>query len=219
MVAVLADVPGGEPILLPSESFPAVLRSALAPNGNLLAATDHIGEVALWDRLQQQFRPLGVGAGFATVLSFSPDGLRLAVGYLSGNLVVYNPHTGESDGPSLRIPQPEDITFSPDGKLLAGATGNEVVLWDAATRERVAAFRTGKVFIRRLVFHPGGQFLATAGDSPTLSLWDTQGRSRGAFNWEIGKVQAVAFAPDGMTATAGGSSGKLAIWDVEDGMQ
>jgi hypothetical protein len=48
-----------------------------------------------------------------------------------------------------------------------------------------------------------------------LSLWDIEGRSRGRFNWEIGKVQALAFAPDGMTAAAGGSRGKVAVWDVE----
>ena len=172
--------------------------------------------MALWDRERQTVRGIGPPQDFAIILSFSPDSRRLVVGYMDGSLSIYDPHTGKQDGRPLQTCHSEAISFSPDGSLLAVATGNEVVLWDAASWQRLRAFRTGQAFVRSLAFHPTGCLLATAGDVPTLSLWDVEGRSRGRFNWEIGKVQALAFAPDGMTAAAGGSGGKVAIWDVED---
>jgi WD40 repeat protein len=203
--------------LPPANEFPSALRATLSPNGQLLAVSDPGGNVALWDRVAQTVRPIGSPRSFAVALSFSPDSRRLVVGSRGASLSVYDPHTGEQEGPQIQIGHPEVIAFSPNGGLLAVAGGNEVALWEVASWRELRAFRAGQAFVRRLAFHPKGRLLATAGDVATLSLWDLEGRSRGRFDWEIGKVQAVAFAPDGMTAAAGGSGGKVAVWDVEDG--
>ncbi len=161
------------------ELLPPSIHSLQAPDGNLLAVADGTGHVVLWDRPHQEIRRIGSQHGFATTISFAPNSLRLAVGHMGGQLVLYDPHTCEQVGPVLDVNQPETITFSADGLLLAAATGNEVVLWDTATWQRVRAIRAGQAFVRRLAFHPGGQILATAGDTPTLALWDIKGRWRG----------------------------------------
>lgn len=199
----------------PPADFPRAIRMALASSGAILAVSDPAGDVSVWDRKNHEVFYLDHRARFATSIAFSPDSSLLAVGYIEGNIHLFDLSTGKQDGAPLETPTPEMMTFSPDGRTLAAAVGNTAVLWDFATRERLRVIRVGQAIARQVAFHPNGQVLATCGDIPTLSLWDIEGGSRGKFNWEIGKVQALAFAPDGMTAAAGGSGGKLAVWDLD----
>ncbi len=60
---------------------------------------------------------------------------------------------------------PGDVTFSPDGKLLATAHSynvgpGEVMLWDATTGERVANLRVTDRGVVSVAFSPDGKFLA-----------------------------------------------------------
>ena len=51
--------------------------------------------------------------------------------------------------------------------------------------------------------------------SSSLRCWDTAGRLRHSFDWQVGEVGAVAFAPDGLTAAAGGYE-TILVWDVSE---
>jgi WD40 repeat protein len=202
----------------PPESFPPAVHASLSADGNLLAVTDPNGNLVVWDRRQQQARLLGANRGFASALAFAPCGSLLAVGYLDQDeVVLFDPRTGQELTAFPAGNQEEVLSFSPDGARLASVRGNEAILWDTQTWMQRAKIRAGRPFVRCLTFHPSGNLLATAGDTPNISLWDAEGRSRGKFDWQVGKVQALAFAPDGMTAAAGGSSGRIVVWDVEEG--
>jgi WD40 repeat protein len=177
----LYDASAGELAQPQAPRETASIQAMLAPNGQLLAAVASGGEVALWDRERQEVRWVSYPQAPATAVCFSPDSLRLVVGsFVGGRLRVFDPQTGEEDGPALDgVAQGETpLAFSPDGKRFAAGVGNEVVLWDVASRQRLRVIRAGQAFVRKLAFHPGGRLLATAGDVPTLSLWDSEdGRS------------------------------------------
>ena len=102
------------------------------------------------------------------------------------------------------------VSFSPDGTLLAsGADDNMIILWDMASRERVATLQghAGS-------FSPNGTTLAS-GSSGTVILWDVATRKRIAnLEGHTGWVSAVSFSPDGTLLASGADDGTVILWDV-----
>lgn len=118
----------------------------------------------------------------------------------------------------------ESLTFSPDGKVLASGSYQEVKLWDAKTGELK---RTLPGFTERVValaFSPDSKLLACGGGAPTqdgeLKLIDvasgkvvqdikTNGHSDTVFG--------VAFSPDGKLLVSGGADKFVKTFDVPSG--
>ena len=104
------------------------------------------------------------------------------------------------------------VAFSPEGRTLAAGCDGGVVLWDLATRKRLAEaplpVQEGAVV--GLAFSPDGRTLATGYAAPQgdggVVLWDPATRRRLAeapLRVSEGSVTSVAFGPDGKTLAAG----------------
>lgn len=63
------------------------------------------------------------------------------------------------------------LAFSPDGKLLAAASGNTFAIWDAASQKKLVVLAVDTDAITRVAFSPDGQVLATASADGWLRLW------------------------------------------------
>ncbi len=134
------------------------------PSGRLLASTSHDDTTRLWC-----FSPGGelVLPG-EKLVGFSRDGRRLTTytGYRStvteweladpGDCLHYLPHGNGWN------PGPWGIAFAPSGRLLASASEDGVLLWDAAASRRVGTrLPSGNGY--SLAFHPDGRKLFTTG--------------------------------------------------------
>ena len=108
-----------------------------------------------------------------------------------------------------------ELSFSPDGSLLAIAGSEEVSLWDVESRKQVASLgqRPGA-----LSFSPDGSLLAIS-DSEGVSLWDVESRKQVAsFGSGLGYVGDLSFSPDGSLLAIAGSE-EVSLWDVESRKQ
>ena len=143
------------------------------------------------------------------------------------NLILWDPAAGRARA-GADFPDIFALALSPDGKTLAAAHRNRVVLLDASTMHPLDTIDAdGQVAV--MTFSHDGMMLATVAQSPhdpkspgrTASLWNV---STGEMHWTIemqaGPIRAIAFSPsDRILATAGGmpAVSEVKLWDVASG--
>lgn len=115
---------------------------------------------------------------FVSFYTISPDGMILASAagsYIDNEAVPVIILWDTLNATVLRtlvIDEPVTaLRFSPDGKLLAVAAGNNLLLWDAAAGNLLTTLTGHTDIILELAFSPDQHTIATAGLDNQLYLW------------------------------------------------
>ena len=133
-----------------------ILSVAFNYEGNLLASSSFDGVIRLWN--PDGGRQIASYPGSSWQLQFSPDDLELLgwqnVARFGSLQVVYSQecrllYADRSGGSSI----PE---FSPDGRILAVASGDRVRFWDVHSGKEIGSFRLASCEVH---FHPDGRTL------------------------------------------------------------
>lgn len=118
-----------------------------------------------------------------------------------------------------------DVAVSPDGKLLA-AVGEKgtAVLFDAETGEIVRRLEGHRVCddaqecsVRSVVFHPEGEWLATAGDDRRILFWSVADGEKIREIEAPSKVWSMAIHPDGNQLATAGTDNDITLWNPKNG--
>ena len=190
--------------------------TALSPDGRIVATVSYGGEPVLWN-VADPGRPDRIAVmqtgGNAPLWgeAFSPDGQILAVAYtdqiflwdvasaarprLLGTLAA--PVTTPGDASFT----PQDITFSPDGRMLASVTGTGyVAVWnvtDPARPTRIATLTSLHDYVQTIAFSPGA-LLADVTYNGTVLVFSLADPARPALTTTISGIMAHALYPDGL---------------------
>jgi WD40 repeat protein len=110
------------------------------------------------------------------------------------------------------------LAFSPNGVLVAAASGTRVEIIDLQSGEMTLLGQIGKQ--PSLVFSPGGKSLAAAStDSPCeINVWNLQTGGMRVLKGAWKGPSSISFSPDGKTIAAAGSdlsNASIRLWDVE----
>jgi RNA polymerase sigma factor (sigma-70 family) len=201
---------------------------AFTPDGAALASGGAALGVQLWDtKSGKQLNALLGHQERVTGVAVAPGGKVIATTAWDHSIRLWDADTGRElrklgwpakEKPIGTFPiATSELTFSPDGKLLAAAGyENHVWLWDLDKGEP-----TRKLPGLCAAFSPDGKHLATAG-TPIARLYETAtGREVRAFTGHVSTIFGLAFTPDGqslITASQGALPGfreEGATWDKE----
>ena len=235
----------------PSAHASPILAIAFSGDGAKLATGDAEGTIKIWadlpklDSKSAALSTLKGHQGAINTVGFSSDGKRLVTASADKTARVWDlENAGAAIRPleRLSVDGSPMARFSPDGQLIAAATGSRLRLWDAATgrlvrelppveRGEIACVAFSPTDHRLLAVGYGGQ-----ADVSYVALWDIDAgtelaRLTGATdlpNFYVndinGAIGALAFSPDGKNLVAGfGSRGiwtgdsslfPLKVWEV-----
>ena len=110
----------------------------------------------------------------------------------------------------------DGVTYSPDGRLIATASGDgHARLWDAATGRIVRTLPKVSAELRRVAFSPDGRRLAGAAWDNVIHVWDiNSGIEVAALAGHTFKPTSVAWSPDGQRLLSAAEDGFATLWDV-----
>jgi WD40 repeat protein/energy-coupling factor transporter ATP-binding protein EcfA2 len=108
------------------------------------------------------------------------------------------------------------VTFSPDGKIIAGGgRGGTIWLWKL-DGECLQCFKGHSTWIRSVAFSPDGQTIASGSSDGTIRLWSLEGNLLAdPFYGHSADIVSVVFSPDGQTIASGSSDGTIRLWSLE----
>ena len=155
-----------------------------------------------------------IGKGEVRSFAYSPDGGRLACARPTG-IWMYNAHTGEQIS-QLVTSGVEYISFSPDGRTLAGCGrySDTVLLWDANTGGLKGTLESKGEHFGHVVYSPDGSTLAVISNYETVRLWNVApGQPNTSFTLPVESPAIIRFSPDGRTLAVGGMD-VINLWDV-----
>jgi WD40 repeat protein len=231
------DALTGQEILTLRAHTSSVLSVAFSPDGHHLAGACNDGTVKVWDvhNGQEEFTLKGRAGYSVNSVAFSPDGKRLAsasnymkVGQLPGEVTVWNAQNGQLEltlKVRRRTDRVECVAFSPDGKRLATASGDEIVsIWDVQTGQDTLTLERDTGAGKSVAFSPDGRHLASAVRGKTVIVWDAQTGQEALTLKEHPGVRCVSFSPDGRRLASGGGDasdsrkpGEVKLWDTLTG--
>ncbi len=208
----------GRPVRAPAPLTAAtdwVNAVAFSPDGRTLAAASSDNTVRIWDTGTDEV--LATLPGPQPVNSLAWDGDHSVI-------------AGGADGlvRAWEIPTPillgtgtvSQVTYSPDGKLLAVAT-NDLELWNTATRTLAASATVPGATVISATWAPSGRLLAAGYSDGKIRFWQIGpgGLTQvGALLTAsaFGAVEDVIFRSGGRVLVSTGYDGSVRLWNVAD---
>jgi len=200
---------------------------AISPNGRdvALGATD--GGLAVFNiNTKKQLRDLKPHANGIVSISYSADGTTLLTSGYDATVKVLNAETGAV------IAEMNPKGEYPDYALSAGLTcngkwvvsvGEDALLWDALSGERVGSFNLSERRDTRLyglAISPDGKFVATGemtvNHHPAALIWSIADRKLVATFEHRFLVMKLAYSPDGKLLATCGIDSEAYIWRLAD---
>jgi WD40 repeat protein len=177
-----------------------------------------LGELLFWNANSEAKRAVPLAAHeTATALALSADGQMLALADRS-EIALLSPSGKVAKKLVVQEGVVSRLSFSSDGRLLAGADqfGN-VRIWSLVSGRMEKTLNT-QAETTAMVFAPGGQLLATAARDNTVSIWNLQtGLSQGKFQKHDATINALAFSSNSQWLASGSDDRTIVLWEVAAG--
>ncbi len=218
-----------------------VLALSFHPDGHILVSSSSQwgrgnygrspAEIKLWDlETHTEVATLPPQPSHVFTMVFSPDGKTLITGSMDTTVRLWDfesrketstldPNKVPDQPEGEPAPVPLAVAFSPDGRFLATAGEDKLILVrNAETREILHTLTGHDDVVAGLAFSPDGATLASSSYDKTVRLWEMpSGRAKTTLNGHKNWAFAVAFSPDGKTLASAGYDKTIRLWNAGSG--
>jgi WD40 repeat protein/tRNA A-37 threonylcarbamoyl transferase component Bud32 len=192
--------------------------------GALMAVADglqiHVFETGTWTKLRTLPNPSSGGRMFSRPITFAPDG-RTLLANADGEMRQWDARSWESVEPSL--PRLVDdyggyLVYSPDGRHVATATFDSLVVWDTSSSPPRRRHQWPMLMPTAIAFTPDSRRIVAGGREGWVGLWNLEdGREVARLSADSMLVESVAMSPDGRVIATGGADQVIRLWELDEG--
>src|SRR5438270_4389136 len=162
-------------------------------------------------------------------LAWSPDGKRLASGYIAESLSllqVWDANTGKTMLSCKHGQNVYGVAWSPDSKRVASGGGdNRVHVWDAAQgKDATTTSRTLLIYVGHtgsvigVAWSPDGTRIASGSTDPPVQVWEaTTGKTLLTYTGHSAPVTDVKWSADGKLIATGSGDTTVQVWEATTG--
>jgi WD40 repeat protein len=114
-------------------------------------------------------------------------------------------------------PKNPPAVTSPDGRTVATASDNAVVMTDAASQKTLWKAKGHTGMVTAIAFSPDGKTVITGGADKAIRIWDVStGKNLRMFKGHTRAVTSITVSADGKTLTSAGGK-ETREWDLATG--
>ncbi|NEP13550.1 MAG: hypothetical protein F6K14_25765 [Symploca sp. SIO2C1] len=108
-----------------------------------------------------------------------------------------------------------DVSFSPDGQLIASASRDKTVKLWRPNGSLVTTLKGHQDSVTSVSFSTDSQLIASGSGDGTVKLWHSNGSLVRTFQSHLPQVSTVSFSPNGQLIACGGDDGTIKLWTVD----
>lgn len=201
---------------------------AYSPDGKTLVGGSREGKIHFWDLEREGYRQTFAEQEYPAIyLGYSADGSMLISGTSNKRMTISGiyPEINIWDVQKQQLIRTiniqrigdgiNSISFSPDGKTVAGTSDNIIYLWNAETgilRQKLSSHRSK---VTSVAYSLDGSTLASGGDDNVIRVWDTvTGQYLQTLYGHSDSVTLVAYSLDGNKLASTSDDGTILLWDI-----
>ncbi|MDE0638627.1 MAG: hypothetical protein OXI43_22535 [Candidatus Poribacteria bacterium] len=196
---------------------------AYSPDGKTLVGESRDGKIHFWDLEREGYRQTFAKQEYPSIyLGYSSnDSLITSEVYSKINIWDVPKQQLIRTINIQQIKNGRDginsISFSPDGKTVAGTSSDVIYLWNTETGTLRQKFSTHSGKVTSVAYSPDGSMLASAGDDNVIRVWNAEaGQRLQTLYGHSNSVTLVAYSPDGNKLASTSDDGTILLWDISN---